>query len=206
MASAVVALLSSAAANAQTSGALPSSLNTPNKVESRIGTLEFHDGQPSKATLDKVYDQLDFQHATRAFSDTLQGVSIHALRNGLQSVGVKDNEVIVFSELMDAKSLFLTPNADTIYIISDFDLSKGPIVVEVPPGVLGTVQDAWFRWIIDMGIPGPDRGEGGKYLIVPPGYEGPLPEAEFNVAHSKTIHGVWFARAFIANGNDPKPV
>ena len=74
---------------------------------------------------------------------------------------MKDNEVIVFSELMDSKSLFLTPNADTIYIISDFDLSKGPIVVEVPPGGLGTVEDAWFRWIIDMGRPGPDRGEGG---------------------------------------------
>lgn len=205
-ASAVIALLSSAAANAQTSGAVPPSITTPDKVESRIGTLEFHDGQPSKVTLDKVYDQLDFQHATRAFSDTLQGVSIHAIRKGLQSVGVKDNEVIVFSELMDAKSLFLTPNADTIYIISPFDLSKGPIVVEVPPGVLGTVQDAWFRWIIDMGLPGPDRGEGGRYLIVPPDYKGPLPEGEFNVAHSQTTHGVWFARAFIANGNDPKPV
>ncbi len=202
----LVALLSSAAANAQTSPAVPASITTPDKVQSRIGTLEFKDGQPNKATLDKVYEQLDFQHATRAFSDTLQGVSIHALRKGIQSVGVKDNEVIVFSELMDAKSLFLTPNADTIYVIGPFDLSKGPIVVEVPPGVLGTVQDAWFRWIIDMGLPGPDRGEGGKYLIVPPGYQGPLPEGEFNVAHSKTTHGIWFARAFIANGNDPKPV
>ena len=202
----LVALLSSAAANAQTSPAVPASITTPDKVQSRIGTLEFKDGQPNKATLDKVYEQLDFQHATRAFSDTLQGVSIHAVRKGLQSVGVKDNEVIVFSELMDAKSLFLTPNADTIYVISPFDLSKGPIVVEVPPGVLGTVQDAWFRWIIDMGLPGPDRGEGGKYLIVPPGYQGPLPEGEFNVAHSKTTHGLFCGRAFIGNGNDPKPV
>ena len=186
--------------------AIPESVTTPDKVETRIGTMEFQDGQPSKETVDKAFDHLDFQHATRAFSDTLQGVSIHALRKGLQDVGVKDNEVIVFSELMDAKSLFLTPNADTIYIISPFDLSKGPIVVEVPPGVLGTVQDAWFRWVIDMGLPGPDRGEGGKYLIVPPGYEGTLPEGEFNVAHSETIHGVWFARAFIDNGNNPKPV
>lgn len=185
---------------------IPESITTPAKIETRLGTLEFKDGQPSKETLDKVYDHLDFSHATRAFADTLQGVSIHAIRKGLQDIGVKDNEVIVFSELMDAKSLFLTPNADTIYIISGFDLSNGPIVVEVPPGVLGTVQDAWFRWIIDLGLPGPDRGEGGKYLIVPPGYAGSLPEGEFNVAHSKTTHGVWFARAFIENGNDPKPV
>lgn len=185
---------------------IPESVTTPAKVESRIGTLEFQDGQPNNATVAKLYDQLDFQYATRAFSDTLQGVSIHSLRKGLQSIGVKDNEVTVFSELMDAKSLFLTANADTIYFMAGLDLSKGPMVIEVPPQVLGIVQDAWFRWVIDLGVPGPDRGEGGKYLIVPPGYEGPLPEGEFNIAHSKTIHGVWFARAFMENGNDPKPV
>ena len=56
------------------------------------------------------------------------------------------------------------------------------------------------------GLPGPDRGEGGKYLIVPPGYQGQLPEGEFNVAHSRTIHGLWFARAFLENNNDPAPV
>ncbi len=188
-------------------GAIPPSLTTPDKVETRIGALDFKDGLPSKATLDKVYDHLDYTHALRAFSDTLQGVSIHAIRKGLRDVGVKDNEVIVFSELMDSKSLFLTANADTIYVIGGLDLTKGPIVVEVPPEVLGTVQDAWFRWVIDMGLPGPDRGLGGKYLIVPPGYQGTLPEGGgFNVAHSKTNHGVWFVRAFIENGNDPKPV
>ena len=202
----VVATLFTGCATAQTTTGIPPSLVTPDKVESRIGTLDFKDGQPSKQTLEKVYDNLDFTHALRAFTDTLQGVSIHAIRKGIASVGAKDNEVIVFTELMDAKSLFLTANADTIYIIGSLDLSKGPMVIEVPPQVLGTVQDAWFRWVIDVGLPGPDRGEGGKYLIVPPGYEGALPQGEFNVAHSKTIHGVWFARAFMENGNDPKPV
>jgi len=192
-------------ADAQSADPVPPSISTPDRVETRIGTMEFNDGQPSKETLDKVYDNLDYQHAFRAFTDTLQGVSIYAVRKGLESVGVKDNEVIVFSELMDAKSLFLTANADTIYIIGGLDLTKGPMVLEVPPEVLGTVQDAWFRWVIDMGLPGPDRGEGGKYLIVPPGYEGDLPEGEFNVAHSKTNYGVWFARAFLAENKDPKP-
>jgi len=199
-------LAGSGLANAQTGSPFPPSIVTPDRVETRIGTLDFRDGLPSKETLNKVYDNLDFSHATRAFADTLQGVSIHAIRKGLQDVGVKDNEVIVFSELMDAKSLFLTANADTVYIIGGLDLTKGPVVVEVPPQVLGTVQDAWFRWVIDVGLPGPDRGEGGKYLIVPPGYKGTLPEGEFNVAHSRTLHGVWFARAFLENNNDPKPV
>jgi hypothetical protein len=41
---------------------------------------------------------------------------------------------------------------------------------------LGTIDDRWFRWIIDFGMPGPDRGAGGKFLLVPPAYDGPLPK------------------------------
>jgi hypothetical protein len=154
---------------------IPPSLVTPDKVETRIGTMEFKDGAPSKETVERAYDQIDFANAQRAFADTFQGVSIQAARKGLQSVGVKDSEVIVFSELMDAKSLFLTANADTIYVIGVLDLTKGPMVLEVPPKFLGTIDDHWFRWVIDLGLPGPDRGEGGKYLVLPPGYDGPPP-------------------------------
>ena len=184
----------------------PPSLVTPDKVESRLGPLEFKNGVPSKATAEKLYDNLDFTYAYRAFMDNMRGVSIHSLRKGMQDIGVKDNEVLVFSELMDAKSLFLTANADTIYVMGSLDLSKGPMVIETPPRFLGAVQDAWFRWVIDLGVPGPDRGVGGKYLIVPPGYTGTLPEGEFNVAHARTNTILWFGRSFLANHNDPKPV
>jgi hypothetical protein len=190
---------------AQAASAIPSAITTPDRVNSRIGTLEFKDGAPSKATLEKIYDHLDYTHALRVFADTLQGVSIRALHKALQSVGVKDNEVIVFSELMDAKSLFLTANDDTIYVIGVLDLSKGPMVLEAPPKVLGAIDDYWQRWVTDTGVPGPDRGEGGKYLIVPPGYDGPLPDGGFYVARSRTNFVWWFARAFLENKNDPKP-
>jgi hypothetical protein len=193
-------------ATAQTAAAIPPSLTTPDRVETRIGTLEFKDGVPSKATAEKVFDNLDFTHAYRAFMDNMRGVSIHALRKGLQSVGVKENEVIVFSELMDAKSLFLTPNADTVYVMGYLDLTKGPVVLEPPPKFLGTVQDAWFRWVVDLGLPGPDRGEGGKYLIVPPDYSGELPDGGgFFIARARTNTILWFGRSFMEN-NDPKPV
>jgi hypothetical protein len=138
--------------------------------------------------------------------DNMRGVSIQALRKAMEGAGVKDNEVLVFSTLMDAKSLFLTANADTIYVMGALDLTKGPMVVEAPPAFLGVVQDAWFRWVIDLGVPGPDRGEGGKYLIVPPGYTGELPQGEFNIAHSRTNHVLWFGRSFLHDHNDPKPV
>ena len=142
-------------AGAQVSKETLHSISTPDKVETRLGTLEFKDGAPSKATLDKVYDDLDFTHAQRAFADTFQAVSIHAIRKGLQSVGVKDNEAIIYSELMDAKSLWLTTNADTIYVVGALDLTKGPMVLETAPGFLGAIQDYWFRWVIDLGLPGP---------------------------------------------------
>jgi hypothetical protein len=184
---------------------IPPSISTPDKVETNLGTLEFKDGVPSKATADKLLDNLDATYAYRAFMDNMRGVSIQALRKGMASVGVKDNEVLVFSTLMDAKSLFLTANADTIYVMGALDLTKGPMVIEAPPAFLGVVQDAWFRWVIDLGVPGPDRGEGGKYLIVPPGYTGELPQGEFNIAHSRTNHVLWFGRSFLHDHNDPKP-
>jgi hypothetical protein len=184
---------------------IPPSNNTPDKVESRLGPLEFKDGAPNAATAAKLYDHVDFTHAYNAFVDTMQGVSIAAIRKGMASIGVKDNEVLVFSDLMDAKSLFLTANADTIYVFGGLDLSKGPMVLETPPKALGTMDDQWFRWVIDLGLPGPDRGEGGKYLILPPGYDGPLPEGGYFIARARTNYVLWFTRSFLEN-NDPKPV
>jgi hypothetical protein len=183
---------------------IPPSLTTPDRVNTRIGRLEFKDGAPNKATADKVYDQIDFTHAYNAFVNTMSGVSIESLRRGLMSVGVKDNEVIVFSDLMDAKSLFLTANADTVYAIGILDLTKGPMVLEVPPRFLGAIDDHWFRWVIDLGLPGADRGEGGKYLVLPPGYDGPLPDGGYTVARSRTVRVAWFGRSFLENKSDPK--
>jgi hypothetical protein len=192
-------------AGAQVSKETLQSISTPDKVETPLGRFELKDGAPSKVTLDKAYDHIDFTHAYNAFVNTLSGVSIHAARKGLLSAGVKDNEVIVFSELMDAKSLFLTANADTVYALGVLDLTKGPMVLEVPPKFLGTIDDYWFRWVIDIGLPGPDRGEGGKYLIFPPGYDGPVPEGGFFTAHARTSRVFWFGRSFLENKNDPKP-
>lgn len=184
---------------------MPESVTTPAEVTTSRGTFEFKDGVPTDETSQALYDQLDFTYAYRAFMDTMRGVSIHSLRSGMQEMGVKQNEVMVFSELMDAKSLFLTPNADTIYVMGWIDLTDGPVVIESPPEFLGIVQDAWFNWVTDMGAPGPDRGTGGKYLIVPPGYEGPLPEGGYYIAHANTTGILWFGRSFLKDGSDPKP-
>jgi hypothetical protein len=183
----------------------PTSITTPDKVETRIGALEFTDGAPTRQSLDKLYNHIDFTHAYNVFVNSLAGVSIESLRHGFHSIGVKDNEVVVFSELMDAKSLFLTANADTVYALGILDLTKGPMVLEVPPKFLGAVDDHWFRWVSDIGLPGGDRGEGGKYLVVGPEYTGELPDGGFYVTHARTNYVCWFGRAFIHDRSDPKP-
>lgn len=182
----------------------PPSITIPDKVETSLGKLEFKDGAPSAETTQKLYDNLDFLHAQNVFLNTFQGASTYAMGEGLRSIGAEDNSFVIFSDLMDSKSLFLTANADCIYYITIVDLTKGPMVLEVPPMSLGSFDDMWFRWIIDAGAPGPDRGEGGRYLIVPPGYDGPLPEGGFYVGHSRTVRALYFGRSFMQN-NDPKP-
>jgi hypothetical protein len=201
---AACALLAVPSAAAQPANPPPPSITTPDVVESRIGTLEFTDGMPSQDTLDKVYDNLDFTHAFEAFVNTMLGVSMHAMHQGLLDAGVQDNQVLIFSELMDAKSLVLTANADTVYAFGFLDLTRGPTVLETPPMFLGFINDGWGRWVIDVGASGPDRGLGGKYLVLPPGYDGPLPEGGFFIARAGTTHVLWFGRMFLEN-NDPKP-
>ena len=185
----------------------PESIQTPDTVETRIGKLEFTDGAPSAETVEKVYDQLDFSRGVNAFLNTFQGASLAAMRKGYLEIGVKDNDFTLFSELMDSQSLFLTANCDTVYWWGFVDLSDGPMVIDVPQlsppsAILGTVDDMWFQWVTDFGLPGPDRGHGGKYLLVPPRYEGPLPDSGFHVSHARTNRVTALARAFMID-NEP---
>ena len=165
----------------------PSASNTtPDKVETSIGTLEYKDGAPSKETVAKVYDYLDLMHGVEAFVNAYQGASVASIFKGCAEAGIPNNTAMIFSELMDAKSLFLTGNADTVYFFVNLDASKGPIVVETPPLALGVIDDMWFHWVTDFGLPGPDRGEGGKYLLVPPDYKGELPGGGYYVQKLRT--------------------
>jgi len=186
---------------------VPAAITTPSKVEAGIGNLEFTDGYPKGETAEKLRDHLDYLHGVETFMNTIQGVSVYAIRKGFQDAGIADGDVLIFSGLMDSRSLFLTANADTVYFWSFHDLSQGPLVVETPSDVLGLFDDIWFRWISDFGLPGADRGQGGTYLLVGPGYEGPLPEGGCYVRHSRTNHVILIGRAFINEnpGDDPGP-
>ena len=125
------------------------------------------------------------------------GASTWAVRKGFHEAGVQDNEILIFSKLMDSQSLFLTANADTVYFVGIVDLTSGPMVVETPPQALALFDDMWFQWIVDFGLPGPDRGEGGRFLLIPPGYDGSLPDSGYHVGHSRTTKAILLGRSFI---------
>jgi hypothetical protein len=201
----ILSLTLASPASAQVSPEAMQSITTPDSVESSIGTLTFTDGAPSDETVAKAYDYLDLMHGVEAFVNAYQGASVASIFKGSAEAGIPNNTVLIFSELMDAKSLFLTANADTIYFFVNLDVTDGPIIVETPPLALGVVDDMWFNWITDFGLPGPDRGEGGKYLFVPPGYTGELPGSGYFVQQMRTTRATMLGRSFLEN-NDPKPV
>jgi hypothetical protein len=181
---------------------VPPDIQTPNKVQTRIGTLKFIDGAPDENTVKLVYDQLDFSRGIEAFLTGIPATSVYAACEGVDQVGVKPNQGFGITEnLMDARSLFLTPNSTTVYLFTCIDLKDGPIVMEVPPGVLGPVDDAYFRWVTDIGLTGPDRGKGGRYLFVPPGYSGSLPSEGYFIVKPRTNRNLIFFRAFVQNGD-----
>ena len=145
-----------------------------------------------------MYDNLDFQRGVEAYLNTMQGASLVAMRRGLREVGAVDGTFGVFSTLMDSKSLFLTANTDTVYAFAWIDLSKGPVVLESPPNSLGIVDDFWFRYVADLGNAGPDKGKGGKFLFLPPGYTGDVPKGYF-VYKSRTFGNAFFTRGWVGS-------
>src|SRR6202161_3838829 len=181
---------------------VPSYITTPDTVQTRIGPLKFFDGLPDPETVQKVYDNLDFTRGVEAFLSGIPAASLYAACEGLSDAGVKRNSGIgIFQDLMDARSLFLTANSTTVYVLQCLDLNDGPMVMEVPPGILGPVDDAYFRWVTDVGLTGPDAGKGGKYLFVPPGYSGNLPSGDYFAAKSPTYGNLLFYRAFVEGGD-----
>ncbi|PIB37332.1 hypothetical protein BFP72_00925 [Reichenbachiella sp. 5M10] len=181
---------------------IPTKILTPDVVDTRIGSLKFFDGLPSQATVEKVYDNLDFMRGVETFLNGVPATSIEGLRLGMNEVGATaSNQVVIFDELLDSTPLFLTGNTSTVYASTFFNLQEsGPIVVEVPTGCgPGTVNDAYFRFVVDMGGPGPDRGQGGKYLILPPDYNGETPDGYF-VAQSTSYVNWLILRGFLVDG------
>ena len=155
---------------------IPEGILTPNHINSRIGELNMEDGVPTVKTSDLIYDNLDFQHGVTSFLSGIQVASMEAMRKGLLTFGPANKTVILFEDLMDSKALWLTPNTTSVYMMMWLQLDDEPYVLETPADVLGIIDDHWFKYVCDFGRMGADKNKGGKFLIVPPGYKGEIPE------------------------------
>jgi hypothetical protein len=188
--------------SAEYAAKVPPYITTPDTAQTRIGTLKFFDGLPDAQTVQKVYDNLDFTRGVETFLSGIPATSAYAFCEGMSQAGIKRNGGIGITEnLMDARTLMLTPNSTTVYVFLCMDLKHGPVVVDIPPGVLGPVNDAFSRYVTDVGLVGPDKGAGGKYLFVPPGYTGAWPSQGYFVVKPRTYGNFIFFRAFVKNGD-----
>lgn len=166
----------------------------PTVTSAFVGDLHFENEYPTDATVDKLFDQLDFQRGCQAFLRNITASSMYSFREGLRrDLGVtSSSQLVVWEDQFDARSLLLTANSETVYGIAFLDLKNdGPTVCEVDPGMLGLVNDMWMREVTNVGPAGPDQGRGGRFLFVPPDFEGDLPPYGFHVVRART-YGLWF--------------
>jgi hypothetical protein len=179
--------------------AAPGTFASAQSVETRLGELTLENGYPSRETAAKLYDEMDFQRATQAYIWALPAVGFKALYDAqAKTLGARNGDIMFYRDLRD-KAGMLTPNITTLYAFSFWDLAKqGPMVIDVPAGLTaGGVMDIWQQPITDMGQTGPDKGQGGKYLILPPG-SADLDAPGYRVFRSPS-NQVWFG----TRGLDP---
>ena len=176
-------------------------------VKTRFGNFEFKNGYPTPAAADALLDQLKFNRAIEVYLTQIPAVAIIESRRGIRDFGAKrSNQVVIWETLMDAETLVLTANTETVYGMGFLDLKgDGPTVIEAPPKMLGAAMDTLQRFLVDIGPLGPDKGQGGKYLFLPPGYKGEVPEGYF-VVKSPTYSVNYFLRGFKVDGKTDQAV
>jgi hypothetical protein len=158
----------------------------PQTIETRIGTLKFtHDfanGYPTDATVQKLYDERDFQRACQAYLWALPAVAFTAWQRGItEGLGARDGQIVAILSY-EARRGILTANATTPYYLGFADLSVGPLVLEMPArGVQGAINDSWQN-----AIPGTDAP--GRYLVLAPTQKLPDNVTGYAVRRSPTVN------------------
>ena len=176
-------------------------------LKTRSGTYEFKGGYPTPEAAKALHEQMLINRAAEVYLTQVPVVGIASTCKGLRQAGDGTSEpFVIWESLMDAKTLLLTANTETVYGLGCVDLkANGPTVLEAPPKMLGGVTDALQRYLVDVGPPGPDKGQGGKYLVLPPGYEGDVPEGYF-VVRSPTNTVLVGVRGFKVDGKTDQAV
>ncbi|MBY2968115.1 DUF1254 domain-containing protein [Rhizobium leguminosarum] len=180
---------------------------TTETLKTPSGEFEFKGGYPAGDSAPRLLDLRKLNLATEVYLTQLMPVSEIGLREGLRTFGAtKPSQVVIWENLMDPKTVLLTANTETVYALSHLDLKAyGATVVEAPPKMLGFLQDGLQRYVSDVGPLGPDKGKGGKFLVLPPGYKGKVPKGYF-VARSPTYSVTLGLRGFQVEGKTDEAV
>lgn len=179
---------------------IPSSITTPDSINTSIGILRFSDGFPDAATVQKAYDNIDFQRGVEAFLRAMPAALFYSVRSGIRTFGPDNQTMLITESLIDSRTLIMVANTETVYNMAWINTKDGPIVIDLPPQTLGFILDIWGRCVSDMGNAGPDHGKGGKYLLLPPDYSGTIP-AGYIPLSSKTYGNLIFIRGFVVKGD-----
>jgi hypothetical protein len=179
-----------------------------------LANQPFRQGFLSRDAIAADKNELTFQRAVQSYIWMLPVLNMYGMKEGSEKIFGKGYNVLpIFKDRLNAKTLITTPNSDVIYALGYLDLKDdGPLVIEVPPGLQGILDDFFQRptcstseidgktWCGDVGLPGPDKGKGGKYLLLPPDYAG-TPPAGYYTYRSRTYGVFVFWRGFF---QDPK--
>jgi hypothetical protein len=188
-------------------GAEPHGWPNTETLTTRVGEFQFKNGYPTDDTAQRLRDLQTFNRATEVYLTQVMRMGETAWREGMRAFGsVKPQQVVIWEDLLDPQSLLLTSNAETVYAVTHLSLQNdGPTVVEAPPNMLGFLMDGLQRYLTDIGPLGQDQGKGGKYLVLPPGFNGDVPDGYF-VVPSPTYSVNLSLRGFQVNGKTDQPV
>jgi len=178
--------------------------NATRTVVTSIGELEYVGGFPTDDTIRRAYDQLDLQRATQVYLEFIPFMSQQAMFDSHEQLGVRENrDVGVFDYQARGKVEWvgLTFNTESVYCSATLNVEHGPVVVETPANILGVIDDGWMRYVTDIGNAGPDRGEGGSFLLVHDDYQGELPDGHY-VFRTPTYKNWVMARAFVGDSGE----
>lgn len=174
-------------------------------LATRVGSLDFVHDYPTPETVERLREELKFQAAVQVYLWSVPFMDVVSLRDAHRSVGFETSTIPIFESFLTSETVVPTGNQETVYAYNAITLGDEPLVFEVVPNVVGFIADAWQRPVMDVGRPGPDKGEGGSYLIVPPGYEGDLPSSGYYIAEMPTRTMWWLVRGFSDDGTPEVP-
>jgi hypothetical protein len=152
-----------------------------------------------------IQEQMVYSRAIEAVIWGMPAVNSELMHQSLLPVKGDYNQLVYWSGLINSKNQTLTPNPDVIYFNPLYDTRQGPVVLEIPPAngpssITGSVDDGWQTAIEDVGPAGVDKGKGGKYLILPPGYTNKVP-AGYMPMPSATYTGFVILRSNLTDGS-----